>query len=153
MSTWVVSSGMDAAAEAGQIQQRQAAHALLSEFFQQVPQGKCNNERGDYKGDRIALKSFSLPASKQLPAYILDTNYFHHFLQHCDRGDDDTKLESFMACKMESQRFLQWAGADTMAADATRSTMAVARSAPHALHTLLYVSTIFLIPLAGRGQF
>ena len=76
-----------------------------------MPQGKSKHEAASYRGDRAALLSAAQPPAKQLPAHLLQGNYFHKFLRFCDGRDDTAAIEAFMLAKLEPQRFSQWAGA------------------------------------------
>ena len=100
---------------AGALEDRQEAariraQALLNEVFAQIPQGQSKHARSNYRGDRTVLQSFGLPSAKQLPVRLLESNFFHSFLQFAAHPEDEAACEAFMLAKLEPERFHQWAG-------------------------------------------
>lgn len=82
---------------------------LVKTFQQQVFTSRSKNEAQECRGDRIVVKSMSLPAGKRLLASLLRQNYLYLYLASNMAPMDADARSEFLAAKFEPTRFPQWA--------------------------------------------
>ena len=90
-------------------QQQHEAQRMLSAFSREVPPCTSKTQRDDHSGDCAVLRNFGLPVAQQLQPELLEHNYLHQWIQYRSDGGE-TALDAFMGAKLESERFVQWAG-------------------------------------------
>jgi hypothetical protein len=82
---------------------------LVKRFQEQIVPSRSKNEAADCRGDRVVIKSMSLPPAKR-NASALSSNYLFQYISfHLCPHDDDVRNQ-FLLSKLEPTRFHQWAG-------------------------------------------
>lgn len=103
---------------AEQLDRQRLAQAALNRFASAIPSLVAQSQSGDCSGDHKVLEHLSKLSGKRgtfEQAAWLERSYLYRYLRYvgrCEEGGGEGReaLEAFMRAKIESERFVQWAG-------------------------------------------